>query len=293
MIEPTSARILVVEDEMIVAKDIHNRLTSLGYHVVAVTTGKAAITAVKKGNIDLILMDIRLKGAMDGIQATQVIQRLSMVPIVYLTAYADKKTLQRAKVTNPYGYIMKPIIDAELRATIEIALHRVSTQKILQQNEKRFRNIFENVNDIIAFVDLKGIIQDVNAKVKTVFGFEPREIIGKNFIHLKIMDKAQLARLTTLFARMVAEKSTQDLIELEFHSKDGTTIFVEASATFTKDHAGRAGFLSIIRDITGRKKIEQALADEQQRSQTLTRKIIRAQEEERLFLASEIHDELL
>lgn len=118
-------RILVVEDERIVAKDISKRLKDLGYGVVAaVSSGEAAIETATEARPDLVLMDIQLKGSVDGIEAAEKIRSELNIPVIYLTAYADENTLQRAKVTEPFGYIIKPFDERDLHAAIEIALRR-------------------------------------------------------------------------------------------------------------------------------------------------------------------------
>ncbi len=118
-------KILVVEDEIIVAEDIGFRLKKLGYIVTAtVASGEEAIQKVTENQPDLVLMDIVLKGDMDGVTAAEKIRSTADIPTVYLTAYADDKTLQRAKLTNPFGYIIKPFQQNDLRVAIEIALQR-------------------------------------------------------------------------------------------------------------------------------------------------------------------------
>ena len=118
-------KILVVEDEVIVAEDIGFRLKKLGYIVTAtVASGEEAIEKVAENRPDLVLMDIVLKGDMDGVTAAEKIRNRVDIPTVFLTAYADDKTLQRAKLTNPFGYIIKPFQQNDLRVAIEIALHR-------------------------------------------------------------------------------------------------------------------------------------------------------------------------
>lgn len=120
-----NARILIVEDERIVAKDISKRLKNLGYIVVAaVSSGEEAIEKAGETRPDLVLMDIRLKGKIDGINASEQIRAEFNIPVIFLTAYADEKTLQRAKVTEPFGYIVKPFDERELYAAIEVALRR-------------------------------------------------------------------------------------------------------------------------------------------------------------------------
>ncbi|PSB35621.1 hybrid sensor histidine kinase/response regulator [filamentous cyanobacterium Phorm 46] len=118
-------KILVVEDEVIVAEDIAGRLKKLGYIVTGtVVSGEEALEKVAEERPDLVLMDIVLKGDMDGIITAEKIRAKVDVPIVFLTAYADDKTLRRAKLTNPFGYIIKPFQQHDLRVAIEIALHR-------------------------------------------------------------------------------------------------------------------------------------------------------------------------
>ncbi|MBD1822891.1 response regulator [Cyanobacteria bacterium FACHB-DQ100] len=118
-------KILVVEDERIVARDIEKRLKKLGYVVPAsVASAEAAIEKVAEVRPDLVLMDIRLKGPMDGIEAAEHIRTEYETPVIYLTAYADEATLQRAKATEPFGYIVKPFDERDLHVAIEVALRR-------------------------------------------------------------------------------------------------------------------------------------------------------------------------
>ncbi|HCV32493.1 MAG TPA: hybrid sensor histidine kinase/response regulator, partial [Microcoleaceae bacterium UBA9251] len=127
-------KILVVEDEIIVAEDIAGRLKRMGYAVTAtVPSGEEAIAKVAENQPDLVLMDIVLKGDMDGITAAEKIRINTNVPTVFLTAYADEKTLQRAKLTDPFGYIVKPFQQQDLRVTIEIALHRREIEVKMRQ----------------------------------------------------------------------------------------------------------------------------------------------------------------
>lgn len=136
-------KILVVEDERIVARDIEKRLKKLGYSVAAsVASGEEAITQAAFSP-DLILMDIQLKGQMDGIQAAEQIHAQYGIPVVFLTAYADDDTLQRAKVTEPFGYIVKPFDERDLHAAIEVALRRRLAETAIRVALEREREITE------------------------------------------------------------------------------------------------------------------------------------------------------
>lgn len=144
--------ILVVEDEAVVREYIRGTLETLGYRVpVTVSKGRDAVAQAEKLRPDLVLMDIRLKGEIDGIEAASQIGAAYGIPVVYLTSYADEETLNRAKMTNPAGYIMKPFNEQELRATIEIAVHkhRMETQakasllQELQHTSQRISGLLE------------------------------------------------------------------------------------------------------------------------------------------------------
>lgn len=118
-------RILVVEDESVIAGEIKRTLGDLGYTVVeVVSSGEEAIEKTSQHNPDLVLMDIVLKGEMDGVQAAEKIRLQHNIPVVYLTAYTDENTMQRAKISEPYGYVVKPFDDRELYTSIEMALYR-------------------------------------------------------------------------------------------------------------------------------------------------------------------------
>ncbi|MCZ3365699.1 MULTISPECIES: response regulator [Methanobacterium] len=117
--------ILIVEDESIVALDIQDKVERLGYGVLAVvSSGEKAIEEVKKSQPDLVLMDIVLKGEIDGIETAERIREHFNIPIIYLTAHSDNQTLNRAKITGPFGYLVKPFVDSELRSAIEEVLSK-------------------------------------------------------------------------------------------------------------------------------------------------------------------------
>src|SRR5512140_1988055 len=121
----SAAQIMIVEDQGIVAQDLRNTLLGLGYSVPAVvSTGPEAIARAEELHPDLILMDIVLHGDLDGVETAREIRRRADIPIVYLTAYADERTLERAKRTGPFGYIIKPFEDRDVSTTVEVALHK-------------------------------------------------------------------------------------------------------------------------------------------------------------------------
>lgn len=143
-----SSRILVVEDEAVIASGITRKLEQLGYTVAGTaTTGEAAVRIAGQMGVDLILMDIRLEGRMDGIAAAAEIKRRFGTPVVFLTAYADEATLEQAKVQDPFGYLVKPFTDRELYGTIEVSLHRHELERELREREERYRMLSELISD--------------------------------------------------------------------------------------------------------------------------------------------------
>ena len=148
-------RILVVEDESIVAMDIAATLRNLGYEVTAtVPSGEQAVREVEENMPDLVLMDIVLKGEMDGIVAAERIRSLFNVPIVFLTAYADKKTLERAKITGPFGYIMKPFEETDLRVALEIALYKANMEAEREQLIAKLQDALDTIKTLSGLIPI-------------------------------------------------------------------------------------------------------------------------------------------
>jgi len=138
-------KILIVEDESIVAKDIQNSLKKMGYIVpVVVSSGDKALNEIEESRPDLILMDIMLKGDMTGIDVANIIKERFNIPVVFLTAYADDNTLNKAKISEPYGYIIKPFKEKELQTTIEMAIYKHERDSMVKRERDLYHSIIEN-----------------------------------------------------------------------------------------------------------------------------------------------------
>jgi two-component system cell cycle sensor histidine kinase/response regulator CckA len=261
-------KILVVEDERIVATDIQSTLINLGYEVPAiVSTGQEALHKVETLKPDLILMDIMLKGNMDGIECARRINETSRIPIIYLTAYEDKETLDRAKVTQPLGYILKPFEERNLHSTLETALYKHSMEEKLRESEERYRRLVEHSPYGIAVeLDLKLIF--INPTAAKMLG-EPKEekLLGRPFTCFIPEEDHELIFQKIKYIN--ESHSPLPSLEGQFKRIDGTCFDVDV-AMLPFPYENRMATQIIFRDITLRKKAETELKyayDELKRTQ--------------------------
>jgi two-component system, response regulator PdtaR len=233
------SKILVVEDERITAEDIKSGLESAGYRVPAlVSSGEDAIEKAGKLKPDLVLMDIKLKGKMDGIEAAGQIKYLYNIPVIYLTAYSDEYTVQRAKITEPSGYILKeetglirkPFEESELHTAIEITLHR---HKMEKDHDIFLSAMLENINDAVIATNAEGKIKLMNSLAESLSGSKLNDVIGKElkevFTPLNKVNKS-------LYDFYKESKHLSGTVVLK--SKDGVELSVKCSLKIIEDNNG-------------------------------------------------------
>ncbi len=266
--------ILIVEDESIVALDLQSRLQRLGYLAPAfVATGPDAIAKTVEIQPDLILMDIKLRGEMDGIEAARQIREQFDIPVIYLTAFADETTLQRAKITGPYGYLLKPFEERELLATIRMALYRYQAEAQVKASEAKFRSVIEQSNDGIVLLDEDGIILEWNAAQEDLTGWKRSVVLGLSFAEVQ----SKLV-VSSVSPESGADKVVESLVD-QLRRGDDSVVGVQMAETTIQrpDGAQRtvqsrhfviqreSGYLiaSINRDVTEQRQVEETIRQAQ------------------------------
>ncbi|MDB9529303.1 EAL domain-containing protein [Oscillatoria sp. CS-180] len=177
----SSKTVLVVEDEVVIAMDLQNTLTDLGYSVPEIiTSGEEATRKALEIKPDLVLMDIHLQDVIDGIEAASIITQTLEIPIIYLTAYADEETLKRAHWTQPFGYILKPYEASELQANIEIAFHKHQFDRLLRTNRQWLLAVLTSISEGVVAADNDGLIKFMNPVAEALTGWSQEDAIGRS-----------------------------------------------------------------------------------------------------------------
>ena len=210
----SKGRILVVEDEIIIAMEIADRLKSMGYEVLRiVSNGKNAIEAAERDKPDLMLMDIMIQGNIDGIETATKIKAISDIPVIYLTANADESTLERAKVSDAFGYLIKPFEEKELNTSIEMALYKHRMERKLKENEERFKSLVENSSIGIFRLSNEGKILHANPSFIKLLGYtELIELVGKEIYEFVVGGEKKKIELIKLIKEK--QKINRQIIEL-------------------------------------------------------------------------------
>jgi PAS domain S-box-containing protein len=264
----SNSRILIVEDEGIIAKDIQSTLNRLGYSVIGIaSSGEEAIKKAMEIHPDIVLMDIVLEGAMDGVEAAGYIHDHFDIPVVYLTAYSDDTTLQRAKITEPFGYILKPFHEKELYTTIEMALYKHTMQRKLKESEQWLATTLKSIGDAVIATDTGKLITFMNPVAEALTGWKQQEAIGKPLKKVfKVINGKTGKQADDPVAKVLREGV---IVGLANHTvliaKDGTKRSVDDSGAPIIDDKGKIiGVVLVFRDITERKiTVEQLRASEE------------------------------
>lgn len=271
----TAARILIVEDDRIVARDIQQQITRMGHVVVGTSaTGESAIQMACRHQPDLVLMDIRLEGEMDGIEAARRIRDAHQIPIVFLTAYANDETVQRASLTEPFGYLLKPFQEQQMRTVIQMALYKHSSDSKLRMSERRYAATLASIRDGVILCDGGGRVEFMNRVAEAMTGWTAAEAIGQPlssvFIVVDEETQERLEDFSSVVLRSGDMAPPERLSMLlprgrETAAKTATGIVVEERCSAIIDDRGTvAGAILVFSDLTQRRQIAAALRKAQE-----------------------------
>ncbi|NJA06675.1 EAL domain-containing protein [Methylococcaceae bacterium WWC4] len=264
-----ASKILIVEDEGIIAMDIRRQLEGFGYQVVATAfSGGQAITLANQHKPDLVMMDIVLKGEMDGISAAQAIVESLRIPVIFLTAYSDSATLARAKATGAYGYLIKPFRPDELHASIEVALYKHQLERKLKESEQWFGKTLRCISDAVIATDTDSRVRFMNPVAEDATGQSLEQAKGRRI--------EELMTLVSESDRGVLENPIiSTLKSLEVTALERATILVnpqgtefpvdDGAAPIIDDDGTLFGAVMVFRDITARREMENLLRESEER----------------------------
>ncbi|MGH9557716.1 MAG: response regulator [Bryobacteraceae bacterium] len=255
-----SHKVLVVEDEGLIALDICGRLRSMGHEVVA-SVGTAAEAIEKASEADIVLMDIRIDGHADGVEAAQAIRERFHVPVVFLTAHADRATLERAKSAGPFGYVLKPLAHASLKAAIEIALYKHGMERRLEERQAWLAAILSAAADAVIAADANGRVLMLNRAAEMLTGWIEEQALGEPISKIvRLIEESSCAEAGDPVAlAMVRDAPVAIERSWKLVSRGGREMRVEGSAAPVKissnpplKNPGMLGVVLTLRDVSAR-----------------------------------------
>lgn len=248
-----NANILVVEDESIIAEDIQNKLKKFGYAVLAsVSSGEEAIQKVADTHPDLVLIDIKLKGIIDGVETAKKIYNFFDIPVIYLTDYIDKDTLKDSQITAPFCYIIKPFEERDLK-TIEITLSRHQREKKLKQREQWLTTVLKSIGDAVITTDSQGKVTFMNPVAEALTGWQVEDASGRDAIEVfNIFNQENSAWIENPLSKTLQEVVTADIPKKTILiPRNGKQIPINYSVAPIKDDKENIlGEVLVFRDIT-------------------------------------------
>ncbi|MDZ8050551.1 MAG: ATP-binding protein [Aulosira sp. ZfuVER01] len=264
-------RVLVVEDEVIVARTIASQLNQLGYIVTGTaSSGKVAIAKALETKPEIVLMDIILKGDMDGIAAASYIRGQLDIPVIFLTAYGDANTLERAKVTQPFGYIVKPFTIKDLQIAIEIAMLKYRLECELRENRDQLATLLNSMSDAVIATDERGLVTFMNPASETLTGWQKEDALGTEVSKIfNLVDEVTDATIENPVTKVLREHNVVYLGDyISLISKDGRRVPIGDSASPLMRRPDQVnGVVVVFWDMSERRQtelLEQALEKEQE-----------------------------
>lgn len=257
---PEPSRILVVEDESVVARDIAQQLVELGYQPVGhATTAEDGIRLAGELRPSLVLMDIKLAGELDGVAAAQIIRERFALPVVFLSAFAENETLAQAKLSEPYGYVLKPFSERELHTVIQMALYKHQVETKLQRSEERLRLVLLGSTDAVWDHDLVKDEIFHSPRWWEMVGYTPAELPPHAELWLHLMHPDDVAQATHVFETACQGDTRNYEVEARLRHKSGHYVPVLSRGVIVRDAQGKAiRVAGTNTDLTERKQAEEA-----------------------------------
>ncbi len=256
-------KILIVEDELIIAKDLQIQLREFGYRVPEiVSSGEEALQMMETVCPALVMMDIVLQGELDGIEVADLIRSRFHIPVVYLTAHSDEALMERAKLTEPFGYLLKPFDERELQATIRMALYKGEMDKKLRESHEWLSTTLMSIGDAVIATDARGKIMLMNPVAESLCGWTTQEATGKPIAEIfQIINEKTRKPAEDVVAKVIEEGLTAGLANHTILiSREGTEYTIEDSCAPIRDTRGTIiGVVLVFHDITRQKEAEDAL----------------------------------
>ena len=269
--ENLKTKILIVEDEAIVAKNIEKHLLNAGYKVVGLATkAEELIEKAETKKPDLVLMDIKLKGKMDGIDAANKIRESLRLPVIFLTSYTDDETFQRAKLTDPFGYLIKPFEIKDLKRTVEMALYKNKLNNELLENQKRYEIAVEAGKTGVweFWINEKKYFSDKN--LKALYGFNDDELSDNLEDWSALVYKEDREEMTKIFDKFIKSSEKQFRYEHRIYKKDGSVGWViDRGILFQPDDKKPLRLIGTTTDITEKKNSELAVIKSEARFRSI------------------------
>ena len=266
-------KILIVEDDNIVAKDLQKRLSNFGYDVVGfASTSEEAVKKVIATSPDLVLMDVRLKGEKDGIETASALRSQHGIAVVYLSDDVDTDTLKRASKTEPFGYILKPFDERELRTTIEMAFYRKELERRFKENHKWYGTTLRSIGEAVISTDARGSIKFMNTAAESLVGWKMNEVLGEDLLKVfRTKDKLAKSSSISPVDQILKNKITAVLkYRSTLISREGKELPIEESASPIKDELGNTvGVVLVFQDVSERRRVREALKTSQDYAQSI------------------------
>lgn len=265
----STAKIFIVEDEAIVAESLNDQLEALGYIVTGkAPSGEEALRNIKNNLPNLVLMDIMLEGEMDGVETAQQIRELYGIPVIFLSAYSDSETLGRAKLTEPFGYLIKPYKERELHTTLEITLYKHRMEKRVREHERWLDTLLRSIGDGVITVGIDGLLTSMSPVAETLTGLSEAELINKDLLGiLQIEESGIYPIMPDLIDQALDGETVSCLVDDEpiLVNANGKRIVIDFSAApIRNDQDEIIGAVLTMRDISARKQAEIELSEARQ-----------------------------